>query len=119
MHNCGLGARGHSERTAPRLAPAGPKPTKSNFKRCTPKWKLSRLFMQQVQAALVLTWAVRNATVSNEHDEVSLLDLAYDHSRAPESSMLTVKGIDHVVLRVSDIDAMRRFYCEVLGATHV
>ena len=33
--------------------------------------------------------------------------------------MLTIRGIDHVVLRVSDIDAMRRFYCEVLGATHV
>jgi len=33
--------------------------------------------------------------------------------------MLTVRGIDHVVLRVKDIDAMRRFYCEVLGATHV
>ena len=33
--------------------------------------------------------------------------------------MLTIRGIDHVVLRVSDIDAMRRFYCEVLGAAHV
>jgi catechol 2,3-dioxygenase-like lactoylglutathione lyase family enzyme len=33
--------------------------------------------------------------------------------------MLTIQGIDHVVLRVRDIDAMRRFYCEVLGATHV
>jgi glyoxylase I family protein len=33
--------------------------------------------------------------------------------------MLTIKGIDHVVLRVRDIDAMRRFYCDVLGATHV
>jgi len=33
--------------------------------------------------------------------------------------MLTIHGIDHVVLRVRDIDAMRRFYCEVLGATHV
>ena len=33
--------------------------------------------------------------------------------------MLTIQGIDHIVLRASDIDAMRRFYCEVLGATHV
>ena len=33
--------------------------------------------------------------------------------------MLTIREIDHVVLRVRDIDAMRRFYCEVLGATHV
>ena len=33
--------------------------------------------------------------------------------------MLTIQGIDHVVLRVRDIDAMRRFYCEVLGATHL
>ena len=33
--------------------------------------------------------------------------------------MLKLQGIDHVVLRVKDIDAMRRFYCEVLGATHI
>lgn len=33
--------------------------------------------------------------------------------------MLNVRGIDHVVLRVGDIDVMKRFYCEVLGATHV
>ena len=33
--------------------------------------------------------------------------------------MLTVRGIDHVVLRVRNIEAMRRFYCDVLGATHV
>lgn len=33
--------------------------------------------------------------------------------------MLTLRGIDHVVLRVADIDVMRRFYCDVLGATHV
>jgi catechol 2,3-dioxygenase-like lactoylglutathione lyase family enzyme len=33
--------------------------------------------------------------------------------------MLNIREIDHVVLRVRDIDAMRRFYCEVLGAAHV
>lgn len=33
--------------------------------------------------------------------------------------MLTICGIDHVVLRVSDIDRMRKFYCDVLGAQHV
>lgn len=33
--------------------------------------------------------------------------------------MIHIRGIDHVVLRVRDIDAMTRFYCEVLGAEHV
>ena len=33
--------------------------------------------------------------------------------------MLKLRGIDHVVLRVRDIDVMRRFYCDVLGAEHV
>lgn len=33
--------------------------------------------------------------------------------------MLTICGIDHVVLRVSDIQRMRKFYCDVLGASHV
>jgi catechol 2,3-dioxygenase-like lactoylglutathione lyase family enzyme len=33
--------------------------------------------------------------------------------------MLTICGIDHVVLRVRDIDRTRKFYCEVLGAEHV
>lgn len=33
--------------------------------------------------------------------------------------MLKIRQIDHIVLRVRDIDAMRRFYCEVLGAEHV
>jgi glyoxylase I family protein len=33
--------------------------------------------------------------------------------------MLKIREIDHVVLRVRDIDAMRRFYCDVLGAEHV
>ena len=33
--------------------------------------------------------------------------------------MINIRGIDHVVLRVKDIDAMRRFYCDVLGAEHL
>lgn len=33
--------------------------------------------------------------------------------------MIPIREIDHLVLRVRDIDAMRRFYCDVLGATHV
>jgi glyoxylase I family protein len=33
--------------------------------------------------------------------------------------MLTICGIDHVVLRVRDMGRMRKFYCEVLGAHHV
>ena len=33
--------------------------------------------------------------------------------------MLKIRAIDHLVLRVRDIDLMRRFYCEVLGAEHV
>ncbi len=30
--------------------------------------------------------------------------------------MLSLKGIDHIVLRVRDPESARRFYCEVLGA---
>ena len=30
-----------------------------------------------------------------------------------------IRAIDHVVLRVNDMEAMRRFYCDVLGARHV
>jgi catechol 2,3-dioxygenase-like lactoylglutathione lyase family enzyme len=33
--------------------------------------------------------------------------------------MLKLVAIDHVVLRVRDIEVMKRFYCDVLGATHV
>lgn len=33
--------------------------------------------------------------------------------------VLKLRGIDHVVLRVRDIERMRRFYCDVLGAEHV
>lgn len=33
--------------------------------------------------------------------------------------MIRVRNIDHVVLRVKDIEAMRRFYCDVLGMVHV
>ncbi len=29
--------------------------------------------------------------------------------------MLAIKNIDHVVLRVRDVEAMLRFYCDVLG----
>ncbi|MCH7817291.1 MAG: VOC family protein [Proteobacteria bacterium] len=29
--------------------------------------------------------------------------------------MISIKGIDHVVLRTTDTDAMLRFYCEVLS----
>lgn len=33
--------------------------------------------------------------------------------------MIKLRGLDHVVLRVKDVDRMRRFYCDVLGAEHV
>lgn len=33
--------------------------------------------------------------------------------------MINIRGIDHVVLRVRDIEAMARFYCDVLGAGFV
>jgi glyoxylase I family protein len=33
--------------------------------------------------------------------------------------MLKIRGIDHLVLRVRDRRVMERFYCDVLGATHV
>jgi glyoxylase I family protein len=33
--------------------------------------------------------------------------------------MITIREIDHVVLRVRDIEAMTRFYCDVLGAQNV
>lgn len=33
--------------------------------------------------------------------------------------MLRIREIDHVVLRVQDINAMTRFYCDVLGAQYV
>jgi glyoxylase I family protein len=33
--------------------------------------------------------------------------------------VLNIRGIDHVVLRVRDIEAMTRFYCDVLGASKV
>ncbi|SDM26927.1 Glyoxalase/Bleomycin resistance protein/Dioxygenase superfamily protein [Franzmannia pantelleriensis] len=29
--------------------------------------------------------------------------------------MLAIEGLDHLVLRVVDLETMRRFYCEVLG----
>lgn len=33
--------------------------------------------------------------------------------------MLNLRDIDHVVLRVRDIEVMTRFYCDVLGASKV
>jgi glyoxylase I family protein len=33
--------------------------------------------------------------------------------------VLNIRGIDHVVLRVRDMEAMARFYCDVLGAAFV
>jgi glyoxylase I family protein len=33
--------------------------------------------------------------------------------------VISIRGIDHVVLRVRDIEAMARFYCDVLGASFV
>lgn len=32
-------------------------------------------------------------------------------------TMWRIKGIDHIVLRVADAEAMVRFYCEALGCT--
>ena len=32
---------------------------------------------------------------------------------------IQIRKIDHLVLRVRNIDAMRTFYCDVLGAEHV
>ena len=33
------------------------------------------------------------------------------------ASMIRIREIDHVVLRVSDLEAMLRFYCDALGCT--
>lgn len=32
---------------------------------------------------------------------------------------IQIREIDHLVLRVRDINTMRRFYCDVLGAEHI
>jgi glyoxylase I family protein len=37
----------------------------------------------------------------------------------PTTAMVSVHGDDHFVLRVRDIEAAQRFYCEVLGARYV
>jgi catechol 2,3-dioxygenase-like lactoylglutathione lyase family enzyme len=39
--------------------------------------------------------------------------------QTPTAAVLSVRGIDHFVLRVRDIEAAQRFYCEVLGAQYV
>lgn len=31
--------------------------------------------------------------------------------------MIPIQGLDHIVLRVSNLDAMLRFYCDTLGCT--
>ncbi|HQP66664.1 MAG TPA: VOC family protein, partial [Quisquiliibacterium sp.] len=31
--------------------------------------------------------------------------------------MIRLQGLDHIVLRVVDLDRMLRFYCDVLGCT--
>lgn len=33
------------------------------------------------------------------------------------AAVIRPRGLDHIVLRVRDVAAMRRFYCEVLGCT--
>ena len=39
-------------------------------------------------------------------------------SHAPTSSMIfAIQALDHLVLRVSDMARMERFYCDVLGCT--
>jgi catechol 2,3-dioxygenase-like lactoylglutathione lyase family enzyme len=35
----------------------------------------------------------------------------------PQSSPFAIQGIDHVVLRVQDLAAVQRFYCEALGCS--
>lgn len=35
----------------------------------------------------------------------------------PPANPVAIKGIDHVVLRVRDVAAVQRFYCEALGCT--
>jgi len=39
--------------------------------------------------------------------------------QTPAAAMVSMRGIDHFVLRVQDIEAAQRFYCEVLGAQYV
>jgi catechol 2,3-dioxygenase-like lactoylglutathione lyase family enzyme len=37
----------------------------------------------------------------------------------PPAAVLSIRGIDHFVLRVQDIETAQRFYCDVLGAQYV
>ena len=39
------------------------------------------------------------------------------HTTAGASTMIHIREIDHLVLRVVDLDAMLQFYCGVLGCT--
>ena len=38
-------------------------------------------------------------------------------SSNPPAAAIAIRGIDHVVLRIRDLDASLRFYCEALGCT--
>jgi catechol 2,3-dioxygenase-like lactoylglutathione lyase family enzyme len=38
-------------------------------------------------------------------------------TRVTASNPIAILGLDHVVLRVSDLARMQRFYCDVLGCT--
>jgi catechol 2,3-dioxygenase-like lactoylglutathione lyase family enzyme len=40
-----------------------------------------------------------------------------DERAVNEDAMIHIRDIDHLVLRVVDVDAMLRFYCDVLGCT--
>src|SRR5262249_18895818 len=35
----------------------------------------------------------------------------------PNNGPIVIQGIDHVVLRVADVERVQRFYCDVLGCT--
>ncbi len=39
------------------------------------------------------------------------------HGISRSNTMIPIRDIDHIVLRVVDLDRMLRFYCDVLGCT--